>query len=272
MAGSSAFPLHRPELLPGLQRGEFVLTRAMAPYAKTFKPGEKIIREGEAHRYVYWLRTGWVTRTRQISEERNQIITVFLPGDFFGVKTVFMARQPDAIEALSGVTVEFLDYRQVLQLVREDPDVGLRLWWQVCEDERRLHTWVAGLGRANAEERIAAMMLDFRLRLHRTGLARQSFRLPMTQQQMADYLGLTVVHVNRVLKRLREADAIAVSKRTITIRDIEAVEQLARPIQDVFDRNTARGDVGSAENAEIRTASPAPPIGRNISMPKGKGT
>jgi CRP/FNR family transcriptional regulator, anaerobic regulatory protein len=236
-AGLSAFPLHRPELLEDLRRGEAALTKAMAPNTRAFKPGEEIIQEGETHRYVYWLRTGWVARTRRMPDQRNQIITVFLPGDFFGVKTIFLVRQPDAVEALSGATVEFLDHREVLNLTRLDPDIGLRLWWQVCEDQRRLHNWITGLGRGNAEERIAAMLLDFRSRLSRSGLVRDSFRLPMTQQHMADYLGLTVVHVNRVMRRLREAGAISISKGVMTMRDMQAIEQLARPIQDVFDRD-----------------------------------
>ena len=214
----------------------------MAPNAKAFGRGAKIIEEGEPHCYVYWLRTGWVARTRQLPDERNQIIAVFLPGDFFGVKSIFLARQPDALEALSAVTVEFLDHRQVLKLSRDDPDIAARLWWQVCEDQRRLHTWVAGLGRGNAEERIAAMALDFRVRLRRAGFVGESFRLPMTQQQMADYLGLTIVHVNRVLKRLRDTDAISVSKGRMIIRNVQVVEQLARAIQDVFDRNAVRLD------------------------------
>jgi CRP/FNR family transcriptional regulator len=100
-AASTRFPLHRPELLENLQRGEAALTKAMAPNAKAFGPGAKIIEEGEPHSYVYRLRTGWVARTRQLPDERNQIIAVFLPGDFFGVKSIFLARQPDALEALS---------------------------------------------------------------------------------------------------------------------------------------------------------------------------
>lgn len=239
-AGWARFPLHRPELLGALERGEAVLTRAMAPNAKTFKPGERIIGEGEPHGFVYWLRTGWVARTRRLPDERNQIIAIFLPGDFFGVKTIFLVKQPDALEALSAVTVEFLEHREVLHLAQQDPDVGIRLWWQICEDQRRLHSWVTGLGRGNAEERIAAMLLDFRIRLRRSGLAGESFRLPMTQQQMADYLGLTVVHVNRVMRRLRETGAISISKGVMTMRDMQAIEQLARPIQDVFDRDAIR--------------------------------
>jgi CRP/FNR family transcriptional regulator, anaerobic regulatory protein len=254
-AGWSKFPLHRPELLEELQRGEAALTRAMAANAKTFKPGDKIILEGEPHSYVYWLRTGWVARARRMSDERSQIIAVFLPGDFFGVKTIFLVRQPDAMEALSAVTVEFLDHGQVLRLTRENPAVGVRLWWQVCEDQRRIHSWVTGLGRGNAEERIAAMLLDFRLRLHRAGLKTESFRLPMTQQQMADYLGLTVVHVNRVLRRLREAGMISVTRGRMMIRDMRAVEQLARPIQDVFDRRAGPIEEESP-NAEQQPTAP----------------
>jgi CRP/FNR family transcriptional regulator, anaerobic regulatory protein len=75
-ASWSRFPLHRPELFEGLQRGEVVLTRA------------KIIGEREPHGSVYWRRTGWVARTPRLPDERNQIITIFLPGDFFGVKTI----------------------------------------------------------------------------------------------------------------------------------------------------------------------------------------
>jgi CRP/FNR family transcriptional regulator len=151
-------------------------------------------------------------------------------------------QQPDAMEALSGVTVEFLNWREVLAMARADPDIAIRQWWQICEDQRRLHSWVTGLGRGNAEERIAAMLLDFRLRLHRAGLAGDSFRLPMTQQQMADYLGLTVVHVNRVLKRMRDAGSISGARGAMVIRDLRAVEQRARPIQDVYDRSAAQSE------------------------------
>jgi CRP-like cAMP-binding protein len=210
----------------------------MGRNAKAFRPGDEISAEGDLHGYVYWLRTGWVARTRRIPDERTQIITVFLPGDFFGVKAIFLVQQPDAIEALSGVTVEFLHWRESLEMARTDPDIAIRLWWQVCEDERRLHSWVAGLGRGNAEERIAAMLLDFRLRLDRAGLAGDSFRLPMTQQQMADYLGLTTVHVNRVLKRLRDTGLVVIEKQRVTIRDAGALERMAFPVQDVFERAT----------------------------------
>ena len=78
--------------------------------------------------------------------------------------------------------------------------------FQLAEDERRLHNWVTALGKGHADERIATLLLDLRGRLHaQAGLANgDGFYIPMTQQEMADHLGLTLVHVNRVLRRLRE--------------------------------------------------------------------
>ena len=74
-----------------------------------------------------------------------------------------------------------------------------------------------------------------------------SYRLPMTQEEIGNYVGLTTVHVNRVLKRLREADIVMMKSRTVTIRDVGALERLAYPVQDVFERTTP--DFGGPEAA-----------------------
>jgi CRP-like cAMP-binding protein len=186
---------------------------------------------------VYRLRTGWLARTRPLPDGRKQIILVFLPGDLVGTKTMYLTRQPDAIEALSDATLEWIDHRAMRELVRRDPDAATRTTWQAMEDERRLHNWVVGLGQGSAEERMAQMMLDLHGRLSRLKLLRdETFRLPMTQQQIGDFLGLTTVHVNRVLKRLREGGILSIQKQTVTFEDIAALERIAYPVQDVFER------------------------------------
>jgi CRP/FNR family transcriptional regulator, anaerobic regulatory protein len=119
--------------------------------------------------------------------------------------------------------------------------------FQLAEDERRLHNWVVGLGRSDAEARIAAMLLDFWWRLRRLGLVpRSSFNFPMTQQQIGDYVGLTVVHTNRILRRFREAQIATVTRGMAVILDVEALGRIARPMLDIFDR----------EQASIRSADP----------------
>jgi CRP-like cAMP-binding protein len=238
MSDAAGYALHRPDILDALERGEAAIARAMAAQPpKLVRAGEAIMQAGEAHERVYRLRTGWLARTRPLPDGRKQIILVFLPGDLLGTKCMYLTRQPDAIEALSDATLEWIDYRALRELVRRDPDAATRTTWQAMEDERRLHNWVVGLGQGDAEERMAQMVLDFRARLRRLGLSRDdTYRLPMTQQQLGDYLGLTTVHVNRVLKRLREAGLLSIRRQTVTIEDVAALERMAWPVQDVFER------------------------------------
>jgi CRP/FNR family transcriptional regulator len=189
---------------------------------------------------IYRLRTGWAARARPLPDGRKQIILVFLPGDLFGTKCMFLVRQPDAIEALDTVSVEWIDHRELGELVRANHDAALRLNWQAIEDERRLHNWVVGLGRGDAEERIAAMLLDFRWRLGRLSLVRnETYRFPMTQQQIGDYLGLTMVHVNRVLKRLRDGGLATIQNKLVTIHDVAGLQAMAFQVQDVFEQRIA---------------------------------
>jgi CRP/FNR family transcriptional regulator len=240
MATSTGYPLHRPELHDALLKGDALLLRAMAESQITFPTGRKIICTGEGSETIYRLRTGWLARVRDLDDGRRQIITVFLPGDLVGVKSMFLREQPDSIECLSHVTVNAIDHTQLRRLVESNGPIALRVIFQLGEDERRLHNWVAALGRGNADERVAAMLIDFRGRLRRLGLCNgaDSYRLPMTQQEIGDYLGLTVVHVNRVLRRLREAGLVTMKGYTVKIHDTAALHRIACPLLDVFERTT----------------------------------
>ena len=148
-------------------------------------------------------------------------------------------RQPELDPGISRATVQSLHYEPALELAKTDPDVSLRFVWQLAEDERRLHKWVIALGRGNAVERIATLMLDFRGRLMQAGLVNgDDFQLPLTQEQIGDHLGLTVVHVNRTLKKLREEGVLTAASGRARIHDVEALASYAAPMQDIFERES----------------------------------
>jgi CRP-like cAMP-binding protein len=186
------------------------------------------------------LEAGWVARTRQIEDGRRQLIVVFLPGDLMGIKSMLLERQPNTIECLTDAQVRTIDHKRLLELVEQDHAAGVRIMFQLAEDERRLHNWVAALGKGSADERIATLLLDLRGRLFQTGLAsgNGSFRMPLTQQEIADHLGLTVVHVNRVLRRLRESGIVTVQRGVVTVEGATRLSRLAAPLQDIFERAT----------------------------------
>lgn len=242
------FPPPREQIQDRLEAGDRALGRFMPTRIRTLAPREILIPTGQAHGSIYRLKSGWMSRSRVLPDGRQQIIMVFLPGDLLGLKTMLLDRQPDSIQCLGRATVQALGYEQALELGRADPDVSLRYMWQLAEDERRLHNWVIVLGRGSAIERIATLMLDFRGRLMQAGLVNgNQFHLPMTQEQLGDHLGLTLVHVNRTLRKLREEGILTVRSGLVLIHDVDALALHAAPMQDIFERESKAFGGGASQ-------------------------
>jgi CRP/FNR family transcriptional regulator, anaerobic regulatory protein len=233
------YALHRPELLPALERGEQKILELMSGERRTLSAGKTLVEADAEHPFVYRQVRGWTGRVRNLNDGRSQFILTFLPGDIFAVKSMFVNRHPDAIEALSDVIVEQIDHRRLREAYETDPDIAMRLTWQVVEEERRLHSWVVGLGRGSAEERLALLITELHGRLVVAGtIAKDAleFELPMTQTQLGDHLGLSAVHINRVLKTIRDQRIATLRGGRMVIHDLEALGGLADPLRDFFER------------------------------------
>src|SRR3954465_11886375 len=203
------------------------------------REGEALVSTGVESSTVYLLESGWVARTRTTEDSRRQIMMVFLPGDLMGIKSMLLECQPDTIECLTDARVRTIDHKRLLELVAHDHAISIRVMFQLAEDERRLHNWVTALGRGMADERIATLLLDLRGRLRQAGMANgDGFYMPMTQQEIADHLGLTLVHVNRVLRRLRESGVVTVQHKAVKVDEMARLSQLAAPLQDIYERAT----------------------------------
>src|SRR5882762_6494768 len=113
MMDSAKFALHRPEFLDPLMRGEEKIASIMRGSAFELSAGAILVEGGTEHSYVYRLLSGWVCRNRLLADGRNQFILIFLPGDIFGVKSMFIIRHPDAVQAISQSVVERIDYRRL---------------------------------------------------------------------------------------------------------------------------------------------------------------
>lgn len=253
MPSAERFALHRPELLPGLQRGERKIIALMSTDRRTV-PADRTLVEGDAeHPYVYRLVQGWACRVRTLPDGRSQFILIFLPGDLFAVKSMYVNRHPDSIVTLSDVVIEQIDHRKLREMCESDPDIAMRCTWQIVEEERRLHSMAVSLGRGSAEERLALLVTELHGRLVVSGaIARDAreFYLPMTQSQLGDYLGLSAVHINRVLKAIRDNGIATFRNQRMVIHDLDALGRLADPLRDFFERtNPAFG--GHVSNREV---------------------
>jgi len=208
----------------------------MSPTPEVLQRGDILVQMEEPHEFIYAIESGWLSRSRTLPDGRRQVIVLFLPSEIRGIKTIFMTHQPDAIEALTPASARRIHYKAACELASRDFAVALHLAWQLAEDERRLHNWNVRLGRANGEERLAAFLLELRNRLTALGVSSAGARygLPLTQQQIADHIGLTTVHVGRVLRRFGEPEMVDIrSNEVVFLGNVRLLEEIARPVQDL---------------------------------------
>lgn len=239
MPDSANFALHRPEFHDSLMRGEGKIGALMRGSLATHKAGATLIAAQTDHPFVYRLKEGWACRSRALADGRDQFILIFLPGDLFAVKSMFVTRHSDDVRLLSNVRIERVHYRDLHRAYVEDGDVASRCIWQVIEEERRLHNWVVGLGQGSADERVALLLLDFRGRLIASGSMPEDalvFHMPLTQVHLAAHLGVTPVHVNRVLKAFRETGIVSVRDGNVSIHSLQGLVEVAKPLLDAHER------------------------------------
>jgi CRP-like cAMP-binding protein len=255
MSDSAQFALHRPEFLSALVRGEEKITALMKESSARVPARATLVEANTDHRFVYRLLKGWAGRTRLLPDGRNQFILIFLPGDLFAIKSMFVTRQPDAVVAITDLIMERIDYRKLHKAYVADSDVAMRCIWQIVEEERRLHSWVVGLGRGSAEERVALLLIDLRGRLITSKtIAPDSltYDMPLTQVELADHVGITAVHVSRVLKDFRDGGIVTVRDGRVTIANLDMLAQRASALLDPYER------VNPSYVGEQRAASNAP--------------
>lgn len=182
--------------------------------AASFSARQELVREGAEIRHSLLLVQGWAARTRCLEDGRRQIIHFLLPGDFIAVAT---ADRPIASSAVTALTDGKF-------CAAPDPSAfpALRAAYAVSHalDEAYLLGQIMRLGRLSAHERIQDLLLELSDRLELAGMAQDGrFSTPLTQEMLADALGLTPVHVNRTLQQARQAGELSWRNGEVALHD-----------------------------------------------------
>jgi len=174
------------------------------------------------------IRSGFAYHSCALPDGRRAILRVLLGGDYAGLQNIVLARTMEDIVAANRVGYHMLG-AATLRALLADPCVGMFMLAQINETRWRADRLAASIGRLDAYARICVLLLDVYDRLRYRGLInRPTFNLPLTQEQIADHLGLTLVHVNRTLRRLREEKIVLVDRQVVIIQDIERLGELAQ--------------------------------------------
>lgn len=191
--------------------------------ARSLGAGDGLIREGDAPGSLYFLATGWAYRYTTTRGGGRQISAMLVPGSVCNLDNLMFKRADFGVRSLTQAKVLALPRDRALSLAAEHPGVGRAFTWLALAENAILSQWAVGLGRRTAQQRLAHFLCEMNLRLGGDG----SFELPLTQELIADALGLTSVHVNRTMQTLRTQSLIATNSRTVTILDDEGMRTLA---------------------------------------------
>ncbi|WP_102957653.1 Crp/Fnr family transcriptional regulator [Mangrovicella endophytica] len=163
---------------------------------------------------------GCLGRTDYTKNGLRQITALYIPGDMADLQTVISPLTQSGIAAISASTVICIPHRSLRSLGADLPNVGLAFWRDTTVDTAILAKWVANIGRKPALSRVAHLLCEMGLRMERVGLGdRQNYLLQITQEQLGDAMGLTSVHVNRMLQQLRANALITTHGHMILIPD-----------------------------------------------------
>jgi CRP-like cAMP-binding protein len=196
---------------------------------RTADAGTMLLRSGDNFGSLGAVFTGWALRYKLLDDGRRQILGVLLPGDLFGLEAVLLQKLQHQVEAVTPVTYAVMADEHVKQMIGGVPQFGASLLSHFAHEQGRQDRHATMLGRSNAEERIATFIVELHARLRRRRLGHTtSFNMPLTQQQIGDYLGLTVVHINRVLRRFRESGIVTARGKAVIIHDLRALHRFVR--------------------------------------------
>ena len=195
---------------------------------RTVPAKKDILSEGERPDHVHVIVDGWAARYKTLPSGARQIVALLIPGDFCDLHVAILGHMDHGIVALTRCRVAYIPSADLDALTANHNGLTKALWWATLVDEGVLREWILNVGRRNAMERIAHLLCETHVRMKMVGLVDgDRFALPLTQEQLADATGLTPVHVNRTLQRLRSDNLIEIGSGTLTIPDVSALREAA---------------------------------------------
>jgi CRP-like cAMP-binding protein len=182
--------------------------------------GRDIIEAGNQSDRIYIIRNGWAARFKLLPDGRRQIFNFILPGDMFGVLLNSLNNSDHSICAITDLWVSWCSRSALADVEAEFPQIAAAVQWENVREWSIMCERLVSVGRRCATNRIAHLMLELHARLRLVDETRgDTFDLPITQEMIADSLGLTHVHVSRSLGALRQRGLVRYERNHVVLLD-----------------------------------------------------
>ena len=191
--------------------------------------GATVLAEGTRNPHLYTVLVGWGFRYKLLPDGRRQIVNYVMPGDLIGLQGSLMGEMQHSVETLSPMILCVFERGELMSLYREHPELAYDVTWLASREECMLDENLLSVGRRNAIERLAYLLAFLVDRARAVGLFEEERPLlAITQQHVADTLGLSLVHTNKTVRKLIDRKLVRWRDRGCEIIEADALAELAR--------------------------------------------
>jgi CRP-like cAMP-binding protein len=195
---------------------------------RTLVAGRDLVHQGEEGQAAYILVSGWACSYKILHNGQRQIVDFQIPGDFLGLRSVLLHMSDHSIEPINTIEVTEVLASDLLGAFARTPRLATAVLWAASRDEAMVVEHLVNIGRRNAAERMAHFLLELAARLTLVGMgSKAGFACPLTQYLLADALGLSAVHVNRVLRQLRQEGMVTFRDGFVRIDSYDRLTEFA---------------------------------------------
>ena len=214
--------------LAELTAGEASALESATAFPRRYAPRRDLIREGDEPGPMFVVLEGWVCRYKILPNGTRQIMAFLMPGDACDLHIKLLAEMDHGIQAITTAMVATVTRTAMQEMMKEHPNIASAMYSAQLVDEGIMRAWIVSMGRRSSIERVAHLICELYLRARNIGLTGDGeFALPLSQLVLADALGMTAVHINRVLKELRLAGAMSLKRGSVTLLDPVKLIQIA---------------------------------------------
>ncbi len=225
----SQCPLRTLPLFLGNGKEELNLVQSLKKREQRLAAGETLILEGQTDAPLYTLLSGWAFRFKTLSDGRRQILNFLLAGDFIGVQQKMGDAAAHGVVTLTDSVFCVFQHDALWALHRQSPTMGFNITWLTAHEESLVDDTLLSVGRRSAEERIATLLIQLykRVAALQADSGASGVPFPLTQQHIADGLGLSLVHTNKTLRKLEQRGLHRLQDGRLYMRDVKALARLA---------------------------------------------
>jgi len=221
-------PIRKREIFRQFTPEELAFVSHFKAGELTVAPRATLLLEGTSSTHLYTVLVGWAFRYKALPDGRRQILNFALPGDFLGLQASVFNEMTHSVEALTSMLLCVFPRERLWEIYKDHATLSFDVTWLAAREEQILDQNLLSVGRRNAIERTAYLLLHLYTRARDVGVAtRASLDLPITQQHLADTLGLSIVHTNKTLRRLYDRKVIRWKGGKLDILDMKGLQEIA---------------------------------------------